>query len=495
MTDGIKSSDGGGTKASTVREVIPKEKDLLEFTPDLITKHFPRNVLGYVTPKLKMDGLVLEIWRQTPAQLHPLLVSFLSRFGQTARQNNFEFILVIPPPSVHEDNEDSMLGYFTPQNFQSLLSDVTAFSFMTYDFSSVAKPGPNSPLPWVQGCIKLLLSGIPEGDQVMMHEASSKILVGLNFYGMDYTATGGRPILGRELQNHISDAENQLEDVQVHFSDEAVEHFFSFREKGQQHLVFFPTVHSIQARLQLATSFGVGIAIWELGQGMNFFYEIGLLRRSADMEALYHQTNHMVDETQASFVHLEKAVGDRALQVESEIQARIDKITSNCERLEVLVHKEVPTRRQNAKLRLDQLKYDCQHLQAALRNLQHKRYARERELMEREELLTRRFTPNDQSDTSVLIDYALQQHTSLQNTNRGLDELIGSGTSILSNLRDQRTSLKGVQKKVLDVANMLGMSNTVLRLIEQRTYRDKFILWGGMLFVCLFMFLVVYYIL
>ena len=89
--------------------------------------------------------------------------------------------------------------------------------------------GPNSPLPWVQACIKLLLSGIPEGDLVKMHEASSKILVGLNFYGMDYTATGGRPILGRELQKHISEAENQLEDVQAHFSEEAVEHFFSFR--------------------------------------------------------------------------------------------------------------------------------------------------------------------------------------------------------------------------------------------------------------------------
>ena len=63
--------------------------------------------------------------------------------------------------------------------------------------------------------------------------------------------------------------------------------------------------------------------------------------------------------------------------VENEVQARIDQIVSNCERLEILMNKEPPTRRANAKLRVDQLKYDCQHLQAAMRNLQHKRSHRD----------------------------------------------------------------------------------------------------------------------
>ena len=66
-------------------------------------------------------------------------------------------------------------------------------------------------------------------------------------------------------------------------------------------------------------------------------------------------------------------IGDDVHLVENEIQARIDQVVSNCERLEMLVNKEPPTRRSNAKLRVDQLKYDCQHLQAAMRNLQHKR--------------------------------------------------------------------------------------------------------------------------
>lgn len=52
---------------------------------------------------------------------------------------------------------------------------------------------------------------------------------------------------------------------------------------------------------------------------------------------------------------------------------------------------------------------------------------------------------------------------------------------------------QGTHKKMLDVANMLGLSNTVMRLIEKRASQDKFIMVGGMLITCVFMFLVVKY--
>lgn len=44
--------------------------------------------------------------------------------------------------------------------------------------------------------------------------------------------------------------------------------------------------------------------------------------------------------------------------------------------------------------RVDQLKYDVQHLQTALRNFQQRRYAREAQDREREELMNRTFTTN-----------------------------------------------------------------------------------------------------
>ncbi|KAM4031151.1 Golgi SNAP receptor complex member 2 isoform 2-T2 [Anomaloglossus baeobatrachus] len=163
------------------------------------------------------------------------------------------------------------------------------------------------------------------------------------------------------------------------------------------------------------------------------------------MEALYHQSNKHVHEVQSQMGRLESCDKQSVHLLENEIQARIDQIFSNLERLEILSSKEPPTKRQNAKLRVDQLKYDVQHLQTALRNFQHRRYTREQQDREREELMTRSYTTN------------------------------------------------GTQKKILDVANMLGLSNTVMRLIEKRAFQDKVIMIGGMLLTCVVMFLVFKY--
>ncbi|KAM6042764.1 Golgi SNAP receptor complex member 2 isoform X4 [Harpia harpyja] len=163
------------------------------------------------------------------------------------------------------------------------------------------------------------------------------------------------------------------------------------------------------------------------------------------MEGLYHQTNKQVHEVQSYMGRLETSDKESVHLVENEIQARIDNIFSNLERLEILSSKEPPNKRQNAKLRVDQLKYDVQHLQTALRNFQHRRYIREQQERQREELLARTFTTN------------------------------------------------GTHKKILDVANMLGLSNTVMRLIEKRAFQDKYFMIGGMILTCVIMFLVVQY--
>lgn len=92
------------------------------------------------------------------------------------------------------------------------------------------------------------------------------------------------------------------------------------------------------------------------------------------MESLYTNTNKLIQEVQGDLGKLAKNTDKDGIHLfENEIQAKIDIIVSNCERLTILVNKEQPTRRASAKLRVDQLKYDCQHIQAGLKQLQQKR--------------------------------------------------------------------------------------------------------------------------
>lgn len=116
------------------------------------------------------------------------------------------------------------------------------------------------------------------------------------------------------------------------------------------------------------------------------------------------------------------------------------------------------------------------------------RYQKEQEERDREALLTRRFERNN-ADTSIAIDAALSHNTKLTDANREMDNLLGHGSGILANLKEQRLTLKNAHKKILDIANTLGLSNTVMRFIERRTTQDKYILYTGMVVTCVIMFL------
>ena len=75
-----------------------------------------------------------------------------------------------------------------------------------------------------------------------------------------------------------------------------------------------------------------------------------------------------------------------------------------------------------------------------------------------------------------------------------LDRMIAHGEDTLTNLKEQNSALKFIKTKMLNVTNSLGLSNTLIRMIERRNQSDKFVLYGGMVFTLFIMFLIVKYI-
>lgn len=53
--------------------------------------------------------------------------------------------------------------------------------------------------------------------------------------------------------------------------------------------------------------------------------------------------------------------------------------------------------------------------------------------------------------------------------------------------------LQGFHRKALDVANKLGISNSLLRVIERREFGDKMLVYCGMLGTLVFLFIVYRY--
>ncbi|XP_058060684.1 chitinase domain-containing protein 1 [Anopheles bellator] len=210
--------------------------------------------------KHKFDGFVLEVWSQLAARVEDsYLTGLVEEICTTLTEASYDCILVIPP--ARKETYD----LFSRKHFEALAPFVTAFSLMTYDFSSVQRPGANAPLYWVRNAV---LHICPDGTENLT-EKRAKIMLGLNMYGSDFTPNGGQPIVAHEFLALLKHLKGHLT-----YDEHDVENFFEVKTSNGRHMVFYPTLFSIDERLKLARELGTGLSIWELGQGLDYFYDL-----------------------------------------------------------------------------------------------------------------------------------------------------------------------------------------------------------------------------
>ena len=145
----------------------------------------------------------------------------------------------------------------------------------------VHRPGPNSPLAWVERCVAELLS---VRDARTRELVARKLLVGVPFYGYDMLPGDFKPILISRFVfsfvdaaaadrltftyndrsairwvclRLISDVHRFLEILKEHrpavrWNAKASEHSVEYATGGGQHLATYPTLPMLRARLDLA---------------------------------------------------------------------------------------------------------------------------------------------------------------------------------------------------------------------------------------------------
>ncbi|EJD75984.1 hypothetical protein LOAG_16981 [Loa loa] len=135
-----------------------------------------------------------------------------------------------------------------------IINDVDFVNVMTYDYNSNHFVGV-SPFEWVQHNLEYILSE--------PSISSSKLLMGLNFYGYASQRATIKAVIGKDFIKYIAAQPGAL-----FWNSITKEHFLKTEDKD---FCVYPTVASLQIRLDLANHFNVGVGIWELGQGLNYF--------------------------------------------------------------------------------------------------------------------------------------------------------------------------------------------------------------------------------
>ena len=115
-------------------------------------------------------------------------------------------------------------------------------------------------------CVQAIV-GEDAFDEEEKNARRRQLLVGMNFYGYKYGRGGVDAILGSQLVTKLSESKFKVE-----WKREAMEH--KFTSSGSSEQIYFPSLFSIQKRLELFAELGTGLSIWEIGQGLEYFYEL-----------------------------------------------------------------------------------------------------------------------------------------------------------------------------------------------------------------------------
>ncbi|KAK3198157.1 hypothetical protein Dsin_021572 [Dipteronia sinensis] len=130
------------------------------------------------------------------------------------------------------------------------------------------------------------------------------------------------------------------------------------------------------------------------------------------------------------------------------------------------------------KRKVEQIAEEAESLKGSLNKYLVRNQRRMNEARERTELLGR--ANGESAHVLRIFDEEAQAMQSVRNSSRMLQESFATGTAILAKYAEQRDRLKNAQRKALDVLNTVGLSNTVLRLIERRNRVDRRIKYVGM---------------
>lgn len=207
---------------------------------------------------------------------------------------------------------------------------------------------------------------------------------------------------------------------------------------------------------------------------------------SAPISALFPSAQRCALDASAALSAYESGQ-DASQQCEMSLHTMLDTLQRDCGEMDRAANNE-GARREMWRARVQGLKDEHAQLLAAFTRARQKNpHSSFSEQRTREQLFSGRSSAAQQASVSAM-QHHITQGDSLARSNRFVDDIQNMGEQALNSLRNQRATLKNAHRKAFDMANTLGMSNSLMRLIGREDSTNAYITYACMLLTLIVVF-------
>ncbi|CAI5444313.1 unnamed protein product [Caenorhabditis angaria] len=199
----------------------------------------------------EFDGAVIEIFLQSLMTIQSLqakvyIIEAMEDVSKVFKKSNLEVIYTVPAPLDYKNQPNQLIE---PIEFEKMIGFSDYVQVMTYDYRSDTISGV-APYNWVENNLNYLGNG-------------ENLLLGINFYGYEFTKEGVDAIKGKRFLEALAEKSSKYT-----FDESVMEH----KLVTSKSTIYYPSLSSLELRINLARR--GGIAIWDYGQGLDYFIDL-----------------------------------------------------------------------------------------------------------------------------------------------------------------------------------------------------------------------------
>jgi golgi SNAP receptor complex member 2 len=196
------------------------------------------------------------------------------------------------------------------------------------------------------------------------------------------------------------------------------------------------------------------------------------------LQELISEDKRRIYELEQQLLEIERGKSTTQL---SDVNLVLGEMAGRLDDLEAMANKEAKGRRDDMRRHISHLRTSHARVGKNLESLNRRLNLRHPEAL---------FSSSSRGDPDRDLEGQMSENISLVRSQGMVESYLEIGRDTLSELLGQKERLKSAQRKVFDIANYLGLSNSIMKTVEGRDAADKWITYIGMFLILLLLFVI-----